>query len=206
MDLSIIIPCHNLEKFITPLLVSLRLQELSSFQVELIFVCDNCQDKTKSLIEHFNFNEMYTVHVLECNVQSCGLARNEGLKIATGNYVWFIDGDDWLINNKAIFTVLKTIRRKNRQIVRFGYEHPSYFKYPGYFSMVWQYVYSKELIEGMQFKKIQPSEDVVWQLEIIEKIGGEGKIHSIGMPLYYYNYMREGSNMQQYSTKKKIEQ
>ena len=79
---------------------------------------------------NLNFNFMYTVHILECNVQSCGLARNEGLNIATGNYIWFIDGDDWLINNKAIFTILRTIRRKNRQIVRFNYEYPDSFKFP----------------------------------------------------------------------------
>lgn len=204
--MSIIIPCHNLERFITPLLVSLRLQELSFFQIELIFVCDNCQDNTKQVIEQFNFNFMYTVHILECNVQSCGLARNEGLNIATGDYIWFIDGDDWLINNKAIFTILRTIRRKNRQIVRFNYEYPDSFKFPGYFSMVWQYTYSKELIKDMRFEKIQPNEDVEWQLAIIKKLGGENKIYYIDIPLYFYNYLREGSNMQQFRTTRKIVQ
>ena len=41
MDMSVIVPCHNLEKFINPLLVSLRLQVLQSYKVELIFVFES---------------------------------------------------------------------------------------------------------------------------------------------------------------------
>ena len=35
--------------------------------------------------------------IIECNHHSCGLARNEGLEIAHGRYIWFVDGDDWII-------------------------------------------------------------------------------------------------------------
>lgn len=87
MDMSIIIPCHNLENYITPLLVSLQLQVIPYYNVELIFVCDNCTDNTQKIIEKFDFNDLYEVIVLKRNVQSCGLARNEGLAIARGKYI-----------------------------------------------------------------------------------------------------------------------
>lgn len=53
MDLSVIIPCHNLEKYILPLLVSLNLQDLNNYDVEFIFVLDACEDNTESMIRNF---------------------------------------------------------------------------------------------------------------------------------------------------------
>ena len=49
MDLSVIIPCHNLEKYIQPLLSSFE-NQVCSYEVELIFMCDNCTDATYSLL------------------------------------------------------------------------------------------------------------------------------------------------------------
>lgn len=53
MDLSIIVPCHNLENYITPLLVSLQSQVYDKEKVEIIFVCDSCSDNTKKIIQEF---------------------------------------------------------------------------------------------------------------------------------------------------------
>ena len=204
MDMSIIVPCHNLEFYITPLLVSLRLQNIGNYEVEVIFVCDNCTDNTVAVIERFNLNHL-TEYIIECNVQSCGLARNEGMKIAKGKYIWFIDGDDWIIDSRAIFKIINFMDITQSKVIYFGYECPLAFPYKGYFSMVWQYAYKKDFIKNILFVKVQPSEDVIFQDRVIKKLGSED-ILFLPEYLYYYNYMRPGSNMHQYRTTRKIEQ
>ena len=51
MDISIIIPCHNSEKFIKPLLLSFQALNLNEIEAEFIFVLDNCTDNTKLMIQ-----------------------------------------------------------------------------------------------------------------------------------------------------------
>ena len=50
-DLSVIVPVYNLERYIIPLLISLKGQDLGEYQVEYIFVLNNCTDRSKEVIE-----------------------------------------------------------------------------------------------------------------------------------------------------------
>lgn len=203
MDMSVIVPCHNLEKFINPLLVSLRLQVLQFYKVELIFVCDACTDNTKQIIEKFNFNNIYDkVTILECNHKSCGLARNEGMKIAEGKYIWFVDGDDWLTDVHSIVQVIDTLGLTGSPMIRFDYEAPG-FNSKGILSMVWQYGYEREFIKDTPFDEKQPSEDLRFNNKLFNKI--DRSIPYLDEVLYHYNYMRENSNMYQHTKKGRIE-
>lgn len=203
MDMSIIIPCHNLEKFITPLLVSLKLQILQFYKVELIFVCDACGDKTKSIIEKFNFNDIYeNIKIIECNHKSCGLARNEGMEQAEGKYIWFIDGDDWLTDVHSIVKVIDTLGLTGSPMIRFDYEAPG-FSAKGILSMVWQYGYERDFIKDTPFDEEQPSEDLRFNNKLFKKINK--KIPYLDEVLYHYNYMRENSNMYQHTKRGHIE-
>lgn len=202
MDMSIIIPCHNLEKYITPLLVSLKLQELSTYKVELIFICDACEDNTYQVIEDFEFNDKYKyIKILECNVKSCGLARNEGMEWAEGKYIWFIDGDDWLTDIYAIAQVISTLKATNSPMIRFDYEAPGFFQ-KGHPAMVWQYGYRKDFIKDIPFGAEQPDEDLNFNQKLFEKIDTIPYLEEV---LYHYNYMRENSNMHQFKNKGNIE-
>ena len=203
MDMSVIIPCHNLEKFINPLLVSLRLQILQFYKVELIFICDACTDNTKRIIEKFNFNNIYDkVTILECNHKSCGLARNEGMKIAEGRYIWFVDGDDWLVDIHAIVQVIDALGLTESPMIRFDYEAPG-FAAKGHLSMVWQYGYEREFIKDTPFDEKQPSEDLRFNEKLFKKI--DRSIPYLDEVLYHYNYMRENSNMYQHTKTGHIE-
>lgn len=203
MDMSVIIPCHNLEKFINPLLVSLRLQVLQFYKVELIFICDACTDNTKRIIEKFNFNNIYDkVTILECNHKSCGLARNEGMKIAEGRYIWFVDGDDWLVDIHAIVQVIDALGLTGSPMIRFDYEAPG-FAAKGHLSMVWQYGYEREFIKDTPFDEKQPSEDLRFNEKLFKKI--DRSIPYLDEVLYHYNYMRENSNMYQHTKTGHIE-
>lgn len=193
MDLSIIVPCHNLENYLFDLLMSLKLQKLQDYKVELIFVCDACTDETRKVIENFDLPNYTSKIILDADVKSCGLARNVGLEAAIGEYIWFLDGDDWLLEFDAVASVLRVIKTNNLPILRIDWDcaYPDRYKYK---MMVWQYIYSRKLIGDIRFLAVQPDEDVHFMNEIIKK---GPKILFYPRKLYYYNFMREGSNMEQ---------
>ena len=203
MDLSIIIPCHNLEKWIKPLLFSLKQQKLVN-SVELIFVCDNCNDNTHTIIDDKMKNSQYKYFITDVDVKSCGLARNVGLAHATGKYIWFIDGDDWLIDNDAITKVIDWIQFTEAPYIKFDYDFDPSFSHYGYYSMVWQYLFLHEAIKDIKFPEIQPSEDRKFMDLIAQKY--ESSPPFLGEKLYYYNYNREDSNMKQFIEKGTIDQ
>ena len=55
--------------------------------------------------------------ILKCNHHSCGLARNEGLEIARGKYIWFLDGDDWIIYPEVLQDILPIMKKDDLNIV-----------------------------------------------------------------------------------------
>lgn len=202
MDLSIIIPCHNLERWIDPLLNSLLAQKFDNYDVELIFVLDCCTDHTGEKVLKPEYPQYESVRIVEVQEGSCGLARNRGLDRATGEYVWFLDGDDWLINSDAIATVLDCIKTRNDKIIRVDYEAPN-FDFYGYPSMVWQYCIQRDFIGDLRFLAIQPHEDVKFMGSLLCEL--DEPVFFLDKKLYYYNYMREGSNMYQFRTTGHIE-
>lgn len=205
MDLSVIIPVHNLENHILPMLVSLGLQHLEDIDVQLIFVCDNCTDRTKEVIQNFQFENMYAdISIFECDVRACGLARNEGLEYAVGKYILFLDGDDWLTRPYAFQKIVSLFKEHPEcKFFRFGYSAPSTFAAYGHPAMVWQYAYTAEIIGETRFTGIQPDEDVEFNKKIYSKVGNIVPFY--GEHFYHYNYMRQGSNMQQLFEKGKID-
>ena len=199
MDLSVIIPVHNLENHIRPMLVSLLLQNLTDIEVQLIFVCDNCTDRTKEIIQEFDFSEAKTyadICVCECDVKSCGLARNEGLELALGKYIMFLDGDDWLISTEVFRTIIWLFTtHPDEKVFRYDYTAPKFFAAYGHPAMVWQYAYTREILGDTRFTPIQPHEDWEFNQAIFAKINNQ--VLFCKEKLYHYNYMRQGSNMQQ---------
>ncbi|MDV3425741.1 MAG: glycosyltransferase family 2 protein [Bacillota bacterium] len=200
MDLSIIIPCHNLEEYITPLIMSLN-KQVFDYDVEIFFILDDCTDSTKDIIERKISKNKYSINIIDCYVHSAGLARNIGIEKATGKYIWFIDGDDWIIDFSAIQNLLDIMYSHSLRILRFGYTSAFFRKKLDV--MVWQYFFSKELIGETRFKEIQPHEDVEFMREISKKI--DNKLVEVKMLVYYYNFGRPGSNMSQMKDKGFIE-
>ncbi len=206
IDLSIIVPCHNLENYITPLLVSLELQVLSNYKVEIIFVCDACEDETAGKIRSFHFYNYERVEILECEVFSAGLARNVGKREAKGEYTWFVDGDDWLLYPFAIECIMERLIEEGRpNVLKIAYDCPEYFYAKGSPTMVWQYIYKTDFIKYTSFTGISPHEDSAFNQRVGELNGGLEKLPFIGKPLYYYNFLRKGSTMQQFFTKGRID-
>lgn len=192
-SLSIIIPVYNLEDCITPMLDSLKAQDIGDYSVEIIFVLNNCTDDTKGVIERSGLE----CKLINCEIQGCGPARNAGLDIARGEYIWTIDGDDWLMSDTAIRQILDRVKRDNVDILRIPFSHDKY-RY-NYFSMVWQYVMRREFINEFRFPNYQPAEDDAFMEMVLRKAGLDRHTYMflphLSEELYYYNYLRPGSNM-----------
>ena len=192
-DLSIVIPAYNIEDCITPMLDSLKAQDIGDYLVEIIFVLNNCTDDTEGVIRRSGLD----CQLINCEIQGCGPARNAGLDIARGEYIWTIDGDDWLMSDTAIRQILDRVKRDNVDILRIPFSHDKY-RY-NYFSMVWQYVMRREFINEFRFPNYQPAEDDAFMEMVLRKAGLDRHTYMflphLSEELYYYNYLRPGSNM-----------
>lgn len=200
MDLSIIIPCHNVARHITPLINSLNCQKFQ-YDVEIWFILDNCTDYTEAIIRRKINYQLYDVHIVNQNFNSCGLARNLGIEMSTGKFIWFIDGDDWLLQDDAIHALVTLMYQTRLPIIRFRFESNRYPSNLNYYMMVWQYIFRRDLIGDIRFPNIQPDEDLKFMDEIHKKTK---YILFIDVPIYYYNYLRPDSNMYQFVKNGKI--
>lgn len=88
--ISIIIPCHNSQKYIKDCIDSLLCQKYSN--VELLFIDDGSTDKTRQIIESYLPNS--AIKYIYQNNSGVSHARNLGIKVATGDYICFVDSDD----------------------------------------------------------------------------------------------------------------
>ena len=96
MQLSIIVPVYNVEKYIRPCVDSLYRQGLDDNTFEIVIVNDGTEDDSFCRIEDIvalNKN----IKIIKQTNQGLSVARNTGLKHARGEYVLFVDSDDILI-------------------------------------------------------------------------------------------------------------
>ena len=110
--LSIIVPIYNVSKYIEDCVISLF--SAASNDVEFLFIDDKTQDdsldKLLSVISN-NPHLENQISILRHTInQGLSAARNTGLREATGDYVWFVDSDDWLKNN-SLDIVLSLIKK-----------------------------------------------------------------------------------------------
>jgi len=96
IDVSVIIPIYNSEKYLENCLVSIQDQSLAT--IEIICVNDGSNDSSQDIIDFFcssdiRFSCYKIAHI------GAGKARNIGLKHAKGDYVCFLDSDDWFQMN-----------------------------------------------------------------------------------------------------------
>lgn len=119
MKLSIIVPVYNVELYICPCLESIFRQGLDDSDFELILVNDGTPDNSFGVIQDI-INSHSNVHVVEQENQGLSVARNTGLRIATGEYVIFVDSDDLLVDN-SLPKLLDTVKNQTVDMVIAGF-------------------------------------------------------------------------------------
>ena len=96
---SIIVPVYNVERYVSMCLDSLRAQTFSD--IEIICVIDGSLDRSESVVRmHQALDERVRVVVKENGGLSS--ARNEGVRAARGEYLLFVDSDDYLDKMHAV--------------------------------------------------------------------------------------------------------
>ncbi len=98
MKLSIIIPAYNVEQYIEKCLKSCLEQDISHTDYEIIVVNDGSPDGSLAIAERIAATATNITIISQKN-GGLGAARNTGLQAAKGEYVWFIDSDDWIETN-----------------------------------------------------------------------------------------------------------
>lgn len=96
MIISIIIPVYNVEHYVEKCVQSCALQNCSDF--EIIVVNDGSTDKSAGIINTL-VKDFSNISVINQENQGLSAARNAGLQVAQGEYVWFVDSDDWIEPN-----------------------------------------------------------------------------------------------------------
>ena len=201
MKISLVIPCHNLEDYIEPLLCSLKYQVCDHDEVEPIFICDCCTDRTHEIIENYLKDSYKHMQILDREYHSSGLGRNDGIELASGQYIWLLDGDDWLIDNYAIAKIFHFFEvYKQQKVVHVGWISNNY-RETNYMFTVWQWVMCAEWAKSVKFTSRQFDDDVEFIQNINSKYGLE-RTMSIADPFYFYNFMRPGSVMTERLKKK----
>ena len=112
MKVSVIIPVYNAEKYLGVCLESILIQTLQDFEV--IIVDDCSSDKSCAVAESYleKFGGRLKVITLPENTGSGAVPRNEGLRFSRGEYVFFMDADDLIIDTtlETLFEYAETYR------------------------------------------------------------------------------------------------
>jgi glycosyltransferase involved in cell wall biosynthesis len=98
MKLSIIIPVYNVEKWLERCVRSVENQDLPSSEYEAILVNDGSTDNSGQIAKDLS-EEYDNIVVIDKKNEGQSSARNEGMKIARGEYYMFVDSDDYLYPN-----------------------------------------------------------------------------------------------------------
>ena len=115
--ISIIVPVYNVEKYVEKCIQSLINQSYKN--IEIILVDDGSNDRSNKIIDEYAKvdSRILTIHQKNKGVSA---ARNAGLKVATGEYVGFVDPDDY-VDYQMYETMLKKIELNMRDLAVCGF-------------------------------------------------------------------------------------
>ena len=116
--LSIIIPVYNVELYIEKCLRSCAEQDIPAEKYEIIVINDGSKDNSLQIITKViaDYSNIILINKPNGGVSS---ARNAGLNIAKGEYVWFVDSDDWIASN-CLYRLLSQIVNDQLDVMQIG--------------------------------------------------------------------------------------
>ena len=120
LPLSVIIPVYNGAKTIVRCLDSLVAIPDAATALEIIVINDGSQDETREVVTAYQAQHPeQTIRIITQANQGQSAARNRGLEVAQGAYVWFVDADDW-VDSTAAGYLLSLIAEDSYDMLCFG--------------------------------------------------------------------------------------
>lgn len=113
---SIIIPVFNVEQYLEECLISALKQDYNN--KEIIVIDDGSTDSSSEIIERYQA-KYPLIKTVKTKNQGLSAARNLGLEMASGDYILFLDSDDW-INEHTLTVCIEKIKQYNLDIVLFN--------------------------------------------------------------------------------------
>ena len=213
--LSIIVPIYNVEKYLARCIDSILCQDYTDF--ELILIDDGSSDHCSDIMRQYASKDERIILIFQEN-KGVSAARNAGIKIARGQFLGFVDADDW-IRSSMYSSIIPLMIINNTQLGIVGFERKSNYL-PESLSVeeriaksstvfmdkrnmikelfhvpqsiagyVWNKVFRRDHIRYLFDEKQHMCEDEMFVLKYIESIDAAIWIRN---PLYCV-YLREGS-------------
>ena len=225
MRLSVVVPVYNVESYLPKCIDSLLNQDLTEDEYEIILVDDGSTDRGGAICDQYASRHPH-VSVLHQPNGGLSAARNSGIDMAQGNYVMFVDSDDYLDPN-VLKALVDKVEADGLDVLRFNYRNvneryeafePNKVSKPfmdyrdevcdgltflverlGFGCYAWQFVVRRGLLDACRFKKGIYLEDTEWTPRLLAEAQ-----RVTSTDLIVYNYLqREGSITQNKDTEKK---
>ena len=219
---SVIIPVYNTEKYLKKCLNSIINQTLKD--IEIIIVNDGSTDNSLNICNEF-VKKDERIKLINKENEGLSAARNTGLKLATGEYIGFVDSDDWLSldfyeklyenasQNDADIAYGDIVRKSNKihklrrnltEIAVFTDNLDKIYNIKNLsLGCVWDKIYRKSLLDNnnLEFEKGVYYEDGRF---LVQAIYYANKIVSVPN-IYYYYFINPKSIVKSQRTQKKID-
>ena len=211
--ISIIVPIYNVEKYLKKCIDSLLEQTYKN--IEIILIDDQSPDNCGKICDEYTKldNRIRVIHQENSGV---GKARERAMDIAEGEYLTFVDGDDWLAPDfcekmltKLLFNDVDWIACNAKELDENGKEinafnnieteefikdnkilFDDYFKGKNYTRVVWGKLFKTSIIKKYKFKELKMCEDTCFMIELFKSNLKVGLIKD-----YCYNYIRRGNSV-----------
>lgn len=148
MRISLIIAAYNVENFIEKCVLSCCNQRLDKSLFEIVIVNDGSIDGTLLVLKRLK-KKYENIIIVDQKNSGLGAARNAGIKQAKGDFVWFIDGDDYIEEN-ILSGILNKVDKKNLDAVVLNYNVVDY-QYINISAEANEVLMAKEIITGSEF-------------------------------------------------------
>jgi len=113
--ISIIVPIYNVEEYLEECLNSIINQSLGLNNIEVILINDGSSDNSKKVLENYALKHKDFVVVNREN-KGVSVTRNEGVELATGEYIMFLDSDDYL-NKDALKEMYEVAKKEDSDVL-----------------------------------------------------------------------------------------
>lgn len=124
IKITVVVPIYNVEKYLAKCIDSLVNQTLASEKFEILLIDDCSPDQSVAIAKEY-LKKAKNVRLLRNNPnRGLGMTRNRGIKEARGEYVFFIDSDDYL-ESTALEAMLDAAKKGNYDIVSTGFKRVS---------------------------------------------------------------------------------